>query len=154
MSSLHDLLLQEKELLDRFIACLREETAALKEIRPDTLNTIGQEKLALSSQLDTIENRRSALTGAHGGNGGRAAMQQWLDRHPQEAAAAALWNEILALATEAKRLHNLNGELIAIHLSKTSEAIEILSRRQRDKPLYGSDGQSTSSSGSRIVDSA
>lgn len=154
MPSLRELLLQEKELLDRFIACLHEEAAALKEIRPEALDGIGQTKLALTSQLDAIESRRSATTAVPGGAGGRAAMQQWLARHPQESANAALWNEILAQATEAKRLHNLNGELIAMHLSKTSEAIEILSQRLRDKPLYGSDGQSTGSSGSRIVDSA
>lgn len=153
MFSLRELLQQEKELLERFIACLHEEAAALKEIRPEALDGIGQTKLALTSELNAVEHRRSALTAVPAA-GGRAAMQQWFLRHPQEAAAAALWNEILALATEAKRLHNLNGELIAMHLGKTSEAIEILTRRLSDKPLYGSDGQSTGSSGSRIVDSA
>ncbi len=154
MSALRELLLQEKELLDRFITCLHEEATALKEIRPEALDGVGQSKLALTQQLDAIENRRNALTSVPGSATGRAAMQQWLSRHPEEAASSALWNEVLALATEAKRLHNLNGELIAMHLSKTSEAIEILSQRLRDKPLYGSDGQSTGSTGCRIVDSA
>jgi len=81
-------------------------------------------------------------------------MRTWLLAHPQEGEAGKLWDDILALAEEAKRLHTLNGELIALHLRKTTEAIDILSQRQRDKPLYGSDGQSTGGSGNRIVDSA
>ena len=48
----------------------------------------------------------------------------------------------------------MNGELIAMHLARTSEALDILTQRQNKASLYGSDGQAAGGSGSRIVDSA
>ncbi len=154
MSALRDILRQERELVFRFIACLNEETHLLREIKPDALSEVGRSKMDLGAELDQVENRRRKLLDLPAGQPGRLAMQTWLAAHPEESEAAGLWNEILTLAEEAKRLHALNGELIALHLRKTTEAIEILSQRQRDKPLYGSDGQSTGGGGNRIVDSA
>ena len=73
---------------------LHEEATALKEIRPEALDAIGQSKLALTQQLDTVENRRNALTsGPRQRHRDVPAMQQWLSRHPEEAASNALWTE-------------------------------------------------------------
>lgn len=152
MTRLLDLLQEERELVSCFITCLHDEASALGEIRPEALAEIGQKKTDLTHRIDALERQRNQMTGGNARERGR--MADWLATHPDEAAAADVWNEIMTLATEARRLHEVNGELIALHLRKTTEAIEILSQRQNDKPLYGSDGQSTGSSGSRIVDSA
>jgi flagella synthesis protein FlgN len=58
------------------------------------------------------------------------------------------------LAKEAKALHDLNGKLLNIHLQQTTEAIAVLTQQHQAHSLYGSDGQSAMSTGSRIVDSA
>ena len=51
-------------------------------------------------------------------------------------------------------MHLENQELLNKRLATTEAALDILMQRQKDTAVYGSDGQTTSLSGSRIVDSA
>ena len=84
----------------------------------------------------------------------RPQFEAWLQQHPQEKKSAALWVKLLKLAREAKTLHDLNGKLLNIHLQQTTDAIAVLTQQHQAHSLYGSDGQSAMSTGSRIVDSA
>lgn len=154
MSELQQLLEAEKGLVTRFLGLLREEQSALVEGLAETLSVLNQTKLELIDTLNTAEAARGAFIAASSTGNGKAEMKAWLLRHPAEKSARLLWEEILDLAREARQLHEMNGELIAMHLSKTSEAIDILTQRQKEAALYGSNGQAASGTGSRIVDSA
>lgn len=154
MSRLKQLLEEEKGLVTRFLDVLREEQSALVEGLAETLSGLSQTKLELVNALNAAEAARGAIIAASTAGNGKAEMKAWLLRHPAERAASLLWEDILGLAQEARQLHEMNGELIAMHLSKTTEAIDILTQRQKEAALYGSNGQAASGTGSRIVDSA
>lgn len=150
MSQLRSLLETEKAAIEAFVALLREEQEALIAGQADALEMIGSQKLELVGQLNTIEAHRQALTGMPTS----LAMQEWLQGQREEQHGLALWAGIIDLARTAKALHATNGELVAMHLAKTAEAIDVLTQRQKEATLYGSNGQAASGSGSRIVDSA
>ena len=150
MSQLRSLLETEKAAIEAFVALLREEQEALIAGQADVLETIGSRKLELVEQLNAIEARRQAMNGISTSQ----AMQAWLQGQPEEYYSLALWDGIIDLARTAKALHATNGELVAMHLAKTAEAIDVLTQRQKEATLYGPNGQAASGSGSRIVDSA
>jgi flagellar biosynthesis protein FlgN len=80
-------------------------------------------------------------------------MKIWLGRQPDNQTAAVNWENLLDLAREAKQLHELNASLVGMNLQQTNEALAIL-RKPAQHTLYGSNGQTSPFSGSRIVDSA
>lgn len=151
MSDLENLLAKEKELVVRFLDALRQEQAALVEGNAEALKPIGETKLHLVGELNGIEAERATLLPLTAEKGG---MMQWLKQHPNESNARNLWLKIMSLSRVARQMHEMNGELITLHLAKTNEALAILTQRQRDVALYGSDGQSSGGTGSRIVDLA
>lgn len=154
MSDIAGLLSREIELVSRFIALLNDEQDSLKRGDADTLQAITAQKTPLIEQMNAIESERMAAIGQAGRPSNGASMQQWLDSHPADTAAAANWRQLLDLAREARSLHDLNIQLVEMHLKNTSEALAILTQPVESSTLYGSSGQTMSSSGSRIVDSA
>ena len=154
MTDLTSVLTRETELVSRFILVLNQEQAALKSARPDALAAINAEKLQLVEQLNQIGNERAQLANLAGTASDLEKMKAWLQQHPQEKKSAALWVKLLRLAREAKTLHDLNGKLLNMHLQQTTDALAVLTHQHQTHSLYGSDGQSAMSTGSRIVDSA
>lgn len=154
MSQLHRALLDETALLRRFIEILREEQSLLTSGQADALAEVGAAKLDLVEKLNASEQARLRLLGLTPAQSSRQDMAEWLRRNPAESAAWQAWEQLITLAREAREIHAMNGELIAMHLARTSEALDILTQRQREASLYGSDGQAATGSGSRIVDSA
>lgn len=154
MLPLVQLLGEEKRLVEKFIALLALEQDALTKGAADELPLIVNDKKTLVEALNSLETTRASLISSTPQDSGNQAMERWLSIHPDEKSVANLWREILKLAAEAKQQHALNGRLINMHLTRTSEALNILTQRQQYTGLYGSDGQATSGSGSRIVDSA
>ena len=153
MTPLAGILTREKELVSRFILLLKQEQEVLKSGRPDELGKINEEKLKLVDQLNQIGTERAQLTNGLAPQDNSANMS-WLTKHPLEKQSAALWGKLIHLAREAKELHALNGQLIGMHLRQTNDALAILTQRQQEHTLYGSNGQSSQLTGSRIVDSA
>lgn len=154
MSQLHRALLDETALLRRFIEVLREEQSLLTSGQTDALAEVGATKLDLVEKLNASEQARFRLLGLTPAQSSRQDMAEWLRRNPAESAARQSWEQLITLAREAREIHAMNGELIAMHLARTSEALDILTQRQSEASLYGSDGQAATGSGSRIVDSA
>lgn len=151
MSELAKLLTEEKDLVVQFLDALRKEQAALIEADANALKPICESKLGLVSQLNRVEASRIALINLPPG---KESMLQWLAQHPEEGNARTLWLKIVSLARVARQMHQMNGELITMHLAKTNEALSILIQKQKDVALYGSDGHSSTGTGSRIVDLA
>lgn len=156
MHPVGSLLLRENELISRFIDLLREEQVALCAAAADSLAEIATRKQPLIVALNKIEHERAALIGCTAGKTSRTDMQIWLEQQPQPHAAelAVLWQTTLRIAQEAKALHLENQDLLSKQLARTQAALDILLQRQQSTAVYGSDGQTTSLSGSRIVDSA
>jgi flagella synthesis protein FlgN len=155
MTALAALLTRETELVSQFISVLKHEQETLKLGKPDELAAINAEKMLLVEQLNQIGIERSALADMTGTGTDRTTMVAWLEKNPQEKKSAALWVKLLQLAQEAKELHQLNGKLISMHLQHTTDAIAVLTQQHREHSLlYGSDGQASAYTGSRIVDSA
>jgi flagella synthesis protein FlgN len=155
MTALAALLTRETELVAQFVSVLKQEQDTLKLAKPDALAAINAEKIMLVEQLNRIGIERSALADMTGTGSDRATMLAWLERNPQEKKSASLWVKLLKLAQEAKELHQLNGKLISMHLQHTTDAIAVLTQQHREHSLlYGSDGQASAYTGSRIVDSA
>jgi flagella synthesis protein FlgN len=154
MSQLQRALTDETALLRRFIDVLREEQSLLVAGEADALAGINAAKLELVDLLNAAEHGRLRLLGLAPSQSGQQDMNNWLHQHPEESAAQKLWQALISLAREAREIHNINGELIAMHLANTTEALDILTQRQNESALYGSDGQAAPGSGSRIVDSA
>lgn len=152
---MHDvgrLLASEVEAVKRLIDLLTQEQSALKAATPEALAEIGPQKTGLIEHLNLLESQRVTLIAASGKDA-RTAMEQWLGKRPADSAAKTQWQDLLELARQAKSLNELNGKLLNMHLQQTSQALAALSR-QSAPGLYGSDGQASALTGSRIVDSA
>jgi flagella synthesis protein FlgN len=145
---------RETAQLTDFIALLKLEQDALKRADAGALPAISEQKLRLVEALNAIEKERSTALGADTGEHAHSAMTRWLAANPEQKNIAAGWKNLMDLAREAKQLHELNGQLIKIHLQQTGELLAALTQQYQKNTLYGSDGQASSTSGSRIVDSA
>ena len=154
MSNIAGILNREIELVSRFITLLGEEQECLKTGNADDLQSITAKKEPLIGLMNAIESERMAAIGEAGRPSNGASMQRWLGQNATDTAAAASWQQLLDLAREAKSLHELNMQLVEMHLRNTTEALAILTQPAESSTLYGSSGQTMTSSGSRIVDSA
>jgi len=154
MTPLAEILKRETDLVSRFISILGKEQEALQSGQADALDEINRGKLQLVEQLNQVGLERAEIAILPVPGGERAGMQAWLAQHPLEKQSALLWDALLNLAREAKEMHDLNGKLISIHLKQTGDALAVLMQRQQEHALYGSNGQSSQTTGSRIVDSA
>lgn len=154
MSEIAGILAREIELVSRFISLLSREQESLKAADADALQAITSEKHPLIAAMNSTEAERLTALGAVGRPDASTGMQRWLDAHPADGSAANNWQQLLTLAREAKALHELNIQLVNMHLKNANEALAILTQPPESSSLYGSSGQTMSSSGSRIVDSA
>lgn len=152
-TSLADLLAQEKSAVARFVSVLQDEKTALAQGNAELLASVNGKKVELLELLAAIEGQRSSLVEPECGKG-QVGMKLWLTRHPEDKLSRKLWPEVIALAREARHLHDVNGELISLQMGKTQEALAILTQRQKEFSLYGSDGHTESSGPSRIIESA
>jgi len=145
---------REIELVSGFVALLKKESEILQRAEISTLPEIAAEKNQMIEQLNTLEMQRGKLLKAATGESIRIAMARWLEAHPEEHSAAVDWKKLLDLASEAKQLNTLNSNLVKMHLNHTGEMLDVLTQQARKQSLYGSDGQASQLTGSRIVDSA
>jgi len=154
MLVLADLLARESNLVREFITSLNDEQEALKRGETDSLAPIAFRKTELVEQLNAAESKRSAFLQHAGHTGDRGGMLAWLARNQGNRAAADGWARLMELASEARRLNDLNGRLIAVRLQATSQALGILTQQSQRSALYGRDGLTTPRTGSRIIDAA
>ncbi len=153
MSKLFETLEREVLLVQQFIELLHDEKTELSCSRSESLDTIKTKKLVLVEALNDIGRTRAKLI--QGSDPvSQSEMANWFLNNPNEQAAKKTWDTLLKKAAEARHLHQLNSELLGLMLKKTNDALAILTRRQQDQGLYGANGQSSPSTGSRIVDSA
>lgn len=154
IQSLESILAQELESVGTFIAILREEHDVLRDGPVDDLGPLREKKLALVEHLNTLEGEREKLLPKAAAKTAAVSMEAYLIDKPEASHLAAQWKKLLELARQAKELHQLNAKILTGLLDRTDEAINVLRAKQKSTPLYGSDGQVSAGSGSRIVDLA
>ncbi len=145
----------EAAAIEEFVELLEHEQTALTRGETDELAAFSEQKERLAVRLNELSRTRGALLAAQGLTGDRAGMEIWLDKHAGLAGQKTIaegWHTLLSLATKARELNQLNGELIRMRMQYNSEALEILLRRQNSLDLYGPDGLAKTKDGRRIND--
>lgn len=153
MSQLPTLLSHEVELVVRFIDALKSEQLALRAGKVDELQGVEENKSELAEQLNAVGAQRNEILAAAGLPPDRPGMRAWLVRHPKDRKTGEAWSRLVKLAGEAKELTRLNGQLLAIHLQATQQALATLTQQAQGSTLYGPNGQTSQFTGSRIIDS-
>lgn len=151
-SDLRTLLQSEILAVKRFVELLRSEQALLQVGDATSLNRITSEKSELIDRLGELAADRNAILVATGFATDGDGLESWVKNG--DATAREMRESLLALAAEAKELNRLNGQLIALRLTHTQEALNALTAGQARTALYGRDGQTSSPTGYRIIDSA
>jgi flagella synthesis protein FlgN len=136
----------------RFRNALLLEQEILRSGKTDGLAEINAEKLTLVERLNQAGTERARMLSPS--NETTTDTRAWFSAHPQETESFALWKGLLELAREAREINELNGGLINLLHQKTTDALSILTQGKADQSLYGSNGQASPSTGSRIIDSA
>jgi flagella synthesis protein FlgN len=144
----------EADAVVRFVDLLKLEQESLANGNIDALAPIIQQKNSVATELATFAKQRNASLASKGFGPDRAGVEAWCERHPSDTRAGATWSRILLLASEARELNRVNGELIKIRMQHNTQALEALLGASQSLDLYGPDGQAASRSNRRINDAA
>lgn len=144
----------EAESISRVITLLQQEQGALSQGHTEALPEIVEEKNQLFEQLAVLSTQRNSVLEKQGVGPDRSGIEAWCARQKQQEPVGEAWAELLELATKAKELNRLNGEIIALRMQHTAQALEALRSESRSLSLYGPNGLSTSNGTRRINDSA
>lgn len=136
-----------------FLEALATEKTALIAGEAQRLPELAAEKSALAERLAAIETRRAALLQSLGLPASRAGVEAWLAQQPATASSHALWQEILALAAQARQANELNGALIGTQLQQTHQALSVL-LSQATATTYDASGQQQPAASRRPLGSA
>lgn len=135
----------EVRVFQDFIQVLQTEQDALVQGNVDPLLELARiksEKVVLLSKLAESRTRFLGVQGYSQEHGGMAKWLQQLDgRNPQ---IVELWQQLLALAENAKQLNQINGSMIDTRLRNNQQALTILQAAAKQSALYGPDGQTQS----------
>ncbi len=140
--------------LQRFCTLLEREQQMLGKGEIDALLPLLQEKNELAAALTAVAKQRVKALAAEGLAADRAGVVAWFAAHPTATRARTDWSLLLSLATEARELNRVNGELIQLRMQHNALALEALLGTTNPLGLYGSDGQNSLPSGRRISDRA
>ena len=154
MADLLALTRKESLLVTRFVALLRQEQEALQRGDATALPALTTDKAKLVDELNTLAVQRNQTLEGEGLATDSAGMSAWLQRNPGDKTAHKAWSDLLALARQARELHEQNNQLLTLHLRETNEALSVLQQEVRKSQLYGPDGQSSPLTGNRIIDAA
>lgn len=143
----------EAEAVQQFVDLLELEQAALAQGNTDALPAYAEKKITLAVHLSRLAAERNDLLAKQGFSTDKTGVEGWLAKHPVENNSHQVWLTILALASKARELNRLNGELIALRMQYNEKALEALQGGKKCLDLYGPDGQSTSPGSRRIIDS-
>jgi flagellar biosynthesis protein FlgN len=144
---------QELQALRTFVTLLGHEQDLLSQGAVEALSALAPEKSALVTSLTRLATARDAELARLGLPAGRAGMAAWLGGKA-EASCQADWNQVLALAAEARALNDTNGKLIGLHMQHNQQALSVLMAATDQAVTYGPDGQQKAGSGGRSLGSA
>jgi flagella synthesis protein FlgN len=144
----------EISTLQRFLTLLQREQEMLRTGNIDDLQPLLEEKSGLAAKLSMLAEQRSQALAAAGIVANRAGVSSWLGTQPETSREHTAWPLLVSLASEARELNRVNGELIQLRLQHSTQALEALLGNNDSLGLYRPDGQNTRPSGRRISDKA
>jgi flagella synthesis protein FlgN len=154
VTDLRQLFEEELAVVRTFVGILEREQRLLIEGDVDGLPALVNDKNELAARLAAIAEQRRLTLARIGLNADRSGVASWFAAHPDDEGARVAWAELLPLATQARELNQLNGDLIQLRLQHNKQAIEALVGSSGAGGLYGPDGQNKPGGGGRILDSA
>lgn len=154
MTSGQQVVTEELDCVCRFLELLQTENLALKSGELADLEEISRKKSTLIPELEAKTQARLAFFGVTNPTTAAQDAARWFAENPNEREARENWETLLKTAAKARDIHKANEVLVSLLLQRTNAALDILVQRQRDQTTYGSNGQATSPTGSRIIDSA
>ena len=152
MTALQKTLVAEAQTVQQFVDLLKLEQIALASGKTDELLMFAEQKTHFATQLNALAAQRNGELAALGFAANHSGVEAWCAKHPSKKDAAHAWSTVLALAVEARRLNNINGNLIGIRLRYNAKALEALRGGNDSLDLYGPDGQSKPAGQRRIND--
>ena len=154
MTALLQTLETEADTVARFVEQLKLEQVALTNGDIDEIVAFTQSKSTLASELTSLANQRNSALASLGLAADRAGIEAWFERHTLDVRARNAWSRILSLASEARELNRVNGELIQIRMQHNAQALAAMQGASRSLHLYGPDGQTAPRLSGRINDAA
>ncbi len=143
---LAQLIQEERFGLQGFIALLKREEALLVASQIDALAALAEEKTGLYRNLQRLSDERVAMFARLGAKVTDENVRIVLAKAPD---ALTAWNEVVALAGEAKERNRVNGQLITERLQNNQQALSVLLAAAEHPQIYGPDGQSRPTAASR-----
>lgn len=135
----------ETALLHTLIALMKQEQGFLVSADTDGLNGLMQQKSQSIEQMTQLARQRHALLGAAGCAAADNGMDAWLAA-ADDGSATLAWQQMLALAREAKELNRLNGMLIARQMANNEALIDAMrapAGASDAAAVYGPKGQTS-----------
>ena len=141
---------QEQQHVSALIALMKQEQQLLVAADANGLATLTPQKNALLQALADLSAQRHAALLAAGCEGSEAGMEPWLAVGGNEEARSQ-WENLLALAREAKELNRVNGMLINKQLAHNQGVLNALRMPAGAEAggMYGASGQALGSGPSK-----
>lgn len=128
---------------------LQQEQECLINADIDGLTKVTEEKTKAVARMTELAQKRHRTLGAAGFDASESGMETWLKSPAAKAAASVPWNDLLALARQAKELNRTNGILIGQHMARSQMALNVLQGPPQGGNMYGPDGQAAGKTTSR-----
>ena len=136
---------EERAAVRSFVDLLQQEQNLLTENSIDPLMMLAEQKSTHAAQLGELAGVRHRLMRTCLPELTAPAILAWFKVNSAE--GLVLWQEISALAEQARQLNHINGELIQMKLRHNQQLLTALSRAVNQANLYGPDGQTNFSAG-------
>jgi flagella synthesis protein FlgN len=139
-------LVEELTAANSLLKLLEQEQACLVEGDVEGLSRLTGEKSGLVAKMTELARRRHRTLAAGGFTADESGMKAWLET---AGGSHASWTALLDTAQKAKELNRTNGLMIGQQMARNQAALNILQGNQQGSAIYGPNGQSAASSGSR-----
>lgn len=149
--ALHDLMLRERDGLERLRALLDEEHAALAARDTAKLEKLTATKLESLNELEQLGKVRQGLLAQAGLTADRSGFESLLSRFsgPEGRALADAWQAVQDLLRDCQEQNRVNGMVLDASHRATQQALAILLGQTRDADTYDARGAIRGSSASR-----
>ena len=119
--SLETILIFSRDKMQQLLNLLKKEATLLAKNNIDKLESITQEKITLTEQIEKNEQQRIHFLTAKSLNAAEPA--QWLENNK----LISIWREIKELSEQAQKQNQINGQVIFGNRRRLKTQIEILS---------------------------
>ncbi|MEI8030210.1 MAG: flagellar protein FlgN [Comamonadaceae bacterium] len=132
----------EHSALASFTVLLQAEQDALVQCDAERVSDLAKDKSIHIARLTQLGEQRSRHLAAQSLSGTAEGMRTWLGRNPELATTTQrIWQDLLAQAKTAWRIHESNGNMIESQLQQIRHKLAVLRLSSPDDRVYSSDGR-------------